>query len=407
MIATSIIGGVIFTLTMCNEVKEKEQPEDELSLTTMPYVGGRACIKCHKEIYESHVNTPHFKTSALASAVKIKGSFSEGENSYRFSERTIVKCEKAGDKFYQVAYVDAVEKMRQDFDIVFGYGKKAQSFASWSKNKLVQLPLSYFTINGHWINSPGYPEKVVFNRVITSRCMECHATFAQVISEEGLLENFNQANIVLGIDCEKCHGPASMHVDFKTKNPNQKDEKYIVNPSRLVRQKSLDLCAVCHSGNMNNLQPSFSFRPGDDLSKFYSSATPVEDVENLDVHGNQYGLLTASKCFRQSQMTCSSCHDSHKNEEGQIATFSQRCMVCHPPEKKNTFCTVKNIEQSSLKQNCIDCHMPEKESAVIIFSNHENGKKISAKMRSHFIKIYPEETQKIISFLNKSDKTHF
>jgi len=156
---------------------------------------------------------------------------------------------------------------------------------------------------------------------------------------------------------------------------------------------------------MNNLQPSFSFRPGDDLKKFYSFSTVVEDVKNLDVHGNQYGLLTLSKCFTQSQLTCNSCHDPHKNEANQLVTFSQRCMVCHSPDKKNTFCTIANVQQSVLKQNCIDCHMPEKESAAIVFSNHETGRMISAKMRSHFIKIYPEETKEIISFLKKNGKS--
>jgi nitrate reductase cytochrome c-type subunit len=376
---------------MCNQTKQKETDN-----TPTQYAGAKAFISCHKEIYESHINTAHFNTSTTASIHTIKGSFDDGKNSYRFSPKTIVACQKSGDTLYQVAYVEGIEKIRQPFDIVFGYGKNAQSFAAWSKTKLVQLPLSYFTASNQWINSPGYPDKVVFNRVITSRCLECHATYAQVTTQEGLLENFNK-NIILGIDCEKCHGAASEHIRFKTQNPDVKDEKYIINASTFSRQQKLDACALCHSGSMQNLQPAFSFKPGDDLKKFYAYNIVAADTRQLDVHGNQYGLLTLSKCFVQSQMTCGSCHDSHKNETEQLAVFSQRCMSCHLPENKDNFCKLHDIAQSVLKQNCIDCHMPQQKSAAIVFSDYETGKKTAAKMRTHFIKIYPEETKSIIS----------
>lgn len=395
---------VAVSFITCNDAEKKENPADAYNQIATQYVGGSQCISCHKEIYESHIASPHYNTSALATEAIVKGSFSEERNSYRFSNRTIVKCEKDKGKLYQVAYVDSVEKIRQEFDIVFGYGKNAQSFAAWSKNKLVQLPLSYFSSGGQWINSPGYPDKVVFNRVITSRCLECHTTYAEVSSSEGLLENFNRSNIVLGIDCEKCHGPAAAHVRFMTENPAEKDEKYIINNTKFSRQQRLDACALCHSGNMDHLQPSFSFRPGDELEKFYASGTTLLDVEKLDVHGNQYGLLTASKCFTLSQMTCGSCHDPHKNELRDVITFSQRCMVCHSPENKKKFCSLTGIGQSFIEQNCIDCHMPEQESATIVFSDYETGGKSSAKMRTHFVSIYPEETQKIISFLKKNSK---
>ena len=93
--------------------------------------------------------------------------------------------EKRADGFYQVGYIDGVEKKSQRFDMVIGSGTKGQSFASWNNNHLVQLPITYFTSAGQWSNSPGYPDKIAFNRPITSRCLECHATFAEKISAEG------------------------------------------------------------------------------------------------------------------------------------------------------------------------------------------------------------------------------
>lgn len=102
------------------------------------------------------------------------------------------------------------------FDIVTGSGAKGQSFMSWRGDKLFQLPITYFTTAAQWSNSPGFPsDRVMIDRPITSRCMECHVTFAERISEDGKEpEEFSKTNIIYGVDCEKCHGPAAEHVAF-------------------------------------------------------------------------------------------------------------------------------------------------------------------------------------------------
>lgn len=392
-----LVIGVIFVAVIffinCNETGE-----DHSSISSIPIlVGSDACAGCHKDIVESHLHTAHFNTTSPASIETIKGSFNKDENSYRFSKRSVVKCEEINGEFYQVAYVDGVEKMRQKFDIVFGDGINAQSFASWSKDKLVQLPVSYLSTAERWINSPGYPDKIVFNRVITSRCLECHTTYAKVISREGVLENFSRSNLVLGIDCEKCHGAASNHVKYHRENPADSAGKFIVSTKGFTRQQKLDMCALCHSGIMINKQPAFSFTPGDRLSDYYAYNTIAADIESLDVHGNQYGLLTLSQCFLQSDLTCNSCHDSHKKETGDILLFSERCMSCHKEEHKK----IQGVTGVSLQENCIDCHMPEKESKTIVFHDYSTKERLAAGMRTHLIKIYPEQTEKIIRYLKQ------
>ena len=54
----------------------------------------------------------------------------------------------------------------------------------------------------------------------------------------------------MGVDCEKCHGPAARHVEFQTQNPKETIAKFIINPAGFSRQQSLDMCALCHGGRL-------------------------------------------------------------------------------------------------------------------------------------------------------------
>lgn len=266
------------------------------------------------------------------------------------------------------------------------------------------MPVTYYTFADQWYNSPGFSNKVQIDRPITSRCLECHSTFATTISpHDNKQERFNPQQILYGVDCEKCHGPGAKHVDFQSQNPDDSKGKYIINPARLSRQQRLDLCALCHGGRLRKIQPSFTFTAGDTLSDYFQTdtlSTAAINFGNVDVHGNQYGLLKASKCFKMSNMTCNTCHNTHENEKGKLSTFSQRCMACHKDEHKNSS-SLNNIPASSLKANCIDCHMPSEPSkAIVVFAS---GSEIptAALFRSHFISIYQNKTKMFIDSAKK------
>jgi len=54
--------------------------------------GVASCQRCHEKIVASFMETAHFRTSSLADAHTIKGSFSEGQNVLRTrSEATYFK----------------------------------------------------------------------------------------------------------------------------------------------------------------------------------------------------------------------------------------------------------------------------------------------------------------------------
>jgi mono/diheme cytochrome c family protein len=392
-------------LTKCINEKQKEsveqiQTENERPAATRDqFAGSSTCASCHKDVYERHLTTAHYLTSQPASEKTILGSFDTGKNEFVFSDRVKVVMEKRDSGLYQVAYLNGKENQSRKFDIVVGSGTKGQSFLNWIQNGLFQMPLTYFTAAHQWSNSPGYPGKVVFNRPITSRCLECHSTYVEKISELNKEpEEFDRNKIIYGVDCEKCHGPAAKHVEFELQNSKDTATHYIVNPSKLTRQQNLDLCALCHGGSLSKTKPSFSFQAGDRLPDYFSIDTAGRNTADIDVHGNQYGLLAASKCFKESEMTCNSCHDPHENEKGKIALISKRCMNCHSSEH-NKECKMKPVIGSAISQNCIDCHMPEQSSRSIAVFLQGSQFPVAALMRTHLIKIYPSETQKVLKNL--------
>jgi hypothetical protein len=400
----------VFILVRCMGHEKKQKPAEE-STRQEParfeeYASSQNCAGCHKEIYDSHIHTAHYMTAQPANEEYIKGSFKKGKNTYSYGPSILLSMEKRDSGLYQVVYYKEEEKRAMRFDMVIGSGVMGQSFLTWRMNKLYQLPITYFTAADQWSNSPGFPkDKVLIDRPVTSRCLECHASFAQGTSGTALEPiEFDRNKIIYGIDCQKCHGPAAKHVDYQTQHPQEKTAKYIINPSKLSRLQQLDVCALCHSGNIQKTKPSFEFTAGKNLSDYFIIDTLNDVFQNsadIDVHGNQYALLKASKCFKLSAtMTCNTCHNTHENERGKKELFSQRCMGCHNPAADN-FKTATHASITAIDMNCIDCHMPSQPSkSIAVFLQGEETPRAS-QLRSHFIGIYPEEIKK---FINKKSK---
>ncbi len=401
-ITISLILLTMLFFTKC--INSSQENVGNHSANFSDFAGSATCLNCHKDIYNSHIETAHFHTSELATEKSIKGSFDSSKNQFVYNNGNMVAMEKRANGLYQVVYVNGEEKKSQRFDMVVGSGAKGQSFVSWVGNNLVQMPITYFTSAAQWSNSPGYPNRIAMNRPISSRCMECHATYAELVSAPGKEpEQFDKVKMIMGVDCEKCHGPAAKHVEFQTAHPTEKLAKFILNPARFTRQQSLDLCALCHGGKLQKKSPSFSFTAGDKLTDYFTSDSTNQLTDNIDVHGNQYGLLKASKCFQKSAtLTCVTCHNSHENEQGKNTQFSQRCIGCHNQEHADALiCKMTAKIGPAIKDNCIDCHMPEKPSMAISVLLQGDKLATPAKMHTHLIMPYPDETKKVLEFLKK------
>ena len=359
----------------------------------------QTCRQCHQAVYDSAVTTAHFNASAAATTKNVLGNFTAGHNSFIYDSITNIVMEQRDSGLYQVLYKNNKETEARRFDLVFGI-RHAQTALYWLDDRTFELPVSFYRAVNNWGTSPGFSATAPnFTRLIGMDCFECHSSYIShkknsaaggtYFAKEAAVETLEKNSLVLGIGCQRCHGPAAEHVYFHDQNPNIKTASFIVSNKTLNRQQQLDQCAVCHSGNdKRKLQSRFMFRPGDMLANYFLPAVVADSTNHFDVHGNQFNLLKQSQCFLQSSsMTCSTCHDPHGNATLPVAVYSQKCMGCHT-EAAGNFCTVTPAAGIALKDNCIDCHMPKEASGSISFQLSGNTASSSYLLRSHRIAVY-------------------
>jgi hypothetical protein len=353
------------------------------------YAGDEACRACHQEQAGTYFQTAHHFSTTWPSAQTVKGNFSPGTNLMRTASPFLhFEMTARPDGYFQTAVSEPgpgkTISRTERIDIVAGEPRKGQSYLFWKGDLLFQLPVTYWTATDSWVNSPSYPDgSPHFDKDIIPRCLECHASYFEWMPPP--INRYRKNSLVLGISCEKCHGPGQAHVALHRRSPHPAPgtPEAIVNPSRLARDRQLDVCGLCHSGNGTPIAPSLSFVPGDDL-RDYIDIPYVSTQAAVDVHGNQVQLLRKSRCFQSSSsMTCTTCHDAHLTQRD-AAAFSPRCLTCHQAKQCGEFSKIGE----KITSNCIDCHMPLQESQVLF--SKTNGTKVQPQVRNHTIAIYPE-----------------
>lgn len=313
------------------------------------FVGADACKQCHEERHASFIHTAHHRTTALADQNSIAGSFRTGKNEMRTGVQSVSfkMIERDGRPFQRVSFYGW--KCDVPFDIATGSSKLGQSYLFWHDDGLFQMQVSYVTSLDEWINSPGYSDgDAMYTRPVTNRCLECHTTWVDV--RRGV-NHYTPESLVLGISCERCHGPGRQHIDYHQQHPEQKQSQFITQPGTLPRERQLDICGQCHFGGTNLKGEPYQFRPGDRLLDHYHP--PAKDMAGGVHSSNQLMRLQQSPCFNETQMTCTDCHNPHQSERGDRKLFSRRCLNCHETSQ----CGMESTLGDRLSDNCIDCHM--------------------------------------------------
>lgn len=319
------------------------------------FVGPQACAECHRGRYEGFVETSHYHSSQVATADTVMGTFETPSNQVATRVRQLgYRMDTRPDGLYQTVVVDGRDAHAERMDIVVGSGKIGQSYLYWRDDELFQLPISYLTTPDSWMNSPGYPDGMAdFKRPVVGGCLQCHSTWFEARSADLMNHRFLPEGFVLGVTCERCHGPGEDHVAYHRAQPDDREARHIVHPGQLPNERLTDICRQCHGGLASPTRAPFSFRPGEDLTDYIEPPAGRPGIHT----NNQMQQLSLSRCFQESaDMSCITCHNPHQNERGNDALFAIRCQQCHEAADHPLESTVG---ATALGENCTSCHMPK------------------------------------------------
>ena len=393
----------VLSLFSCNSFKSEFVEIEPIATHAngMEYLGIQTCTECHKDIVESHKKTAHYNTSSKTDASAFNQILNSQPNYITLDDGTKIEINKEGKTIYQDFYVlgNPNPVYHTPMDITIGSGYRGQSFLYWNEDQLFQNQASVIGTMEGWINSPGYASQINNTRAVVPRCMECHSTYAASIESNAnrISNKYDINNIVLGIDCQRCHGDVKEHVVFHREYPEIKEGQHILKYSELTQKQRIDACALCHSGfrqpawDQENRKfiSSFSYQVGDNLDDFLlKSNMGSKNNPEPEIHANQIKLLTDSKCFKMSEnMDCATCHDPHEQERGDFQNFSLKCISCHQSQAH----TQKTLSLANANFNdCASCHMPFVDSKAMQVDLNLN-QLTPIQIRNHFISIYPQE----------------
>ena len=354
------------------------EPEVAVAIPAAAYVGAAACGSCHAEIaaaYEGHGGTASMARWTPARRVEPALDTPIVDPATGFEYRVV---EVDGALAQEERQVDGdgreVARLVRPMEWIVGSGTLARTYFAGRGDRLVQLPLTWYSEGGadrkpagRWDLSPGYEaSNQRFGRTMPERCLYCHNAVPETVP--GVEDAY--AKIPEGIGCEQCHGPGSLHVAaYQQTTPPAGAAATLVDLGALPLDLRLDVCQSCHLHGTVDVyregESAFTYRPGRPLSAHVGLFTVPElvDREGIEV-ASHVDRMKASPCFTQTQGTpraleCTTCHDPHQTFEarGPGATTAS-CRSCHAPDALQAAVPARLREQHAPSADCVSCHMP-------------------------------------------------
>lgn len=334
------------------------------------YTGRESCQPCHQEIYRSYVETGMGKSlykPLRKDAIERFGPEEVVHDSYSgYSYHPYW----SGDNFlileFRLEEGDTSYKRIEKIDYIVGSGHQTRSYLMERNQHFYEMPITWYVSSQRWDLSPGYEngQNTRFDRSVGEECMACHTGSLDFV--EGTVNQFREVS--LGIDCEKCHGPGSIHIARKEEGElidvGREIDYSIVNPEKLPMDLQFDVCRQCHLQGINVLKPGKSvldYRPGMALNDVYDIFIELSaDTAAFGIasHGER---LSKSRCFVSSagKMNCTTCHDPHKSiSVTDPLVYRKQCQNCHGGEE-TVECGASTEMQSMAGGDCVSCHMPK------------------------------------------------
>ena len=348
-------------------------------LLAMPALAdSRVCAGCHRDIWETYRQTGMGRSFYRLTPERLVEDFVRKNSYYHAPSNSYFTMVVRNGHYYQRRHqLDAagnpVNVMELRVDYVMGSGNHARAYLHRTESgRLIQLPLGWYAEKGgYWAMNPGYdrPDHDGFRRPITYACMFCHNAYPKIPAghDRPFAEPIYEGALPEGIDCQRCHGDGTRHVQLAGAGAKREDVRSaIVNPGRLSPERQLELCMVCHLQTTSSPLPNaiqryergpFSFRAGEPLADFllnFDHAPETHQGDKFEIVNAAY-RMRKSACFLKSagKMTCTTCHDPHRVQS--VSEHNKTCRSCH-----------SQGEHMKALTECVDCHMPKRRTEDVI-----------------------------------------
>ncbi|MBI2353446.1 MAG: hypothetical protein HYV06_00215 [Deltaproteobacteria bacterium] len=367
-------------------VASEKQAMSSETLKDATYVGSQKCGACHKKDHQAWKETWHANMHRDFNPAIVTADFNNVEITYKDVEiegpdktkvklSPTIKLNRDGDVF-SFTLIDKDNPVNnQTYKIAYVFG------GNWNQHFEAQVGGAYYPTPMRWVvedkqwttkpfnalwwiadgtpdGRPKKPEEMPKTKTGDATCDGCHTT-GLTVAKDKESGKWVGRKIELGIGCEVCHGPGSVHVNTKSKND-------IVNPNKLNAIQQNQLCGQCHSRVTNKQEKELSyplgFAPGAvDLEQRVNFWTYSTNPKNFwangfasknrqQYHDVQFGGHT------KAGVTCITCHDTHSTQKGNAQVRTEKnalCIQCHKVSAE----LYKGSAKEKAGIGCVDCHM--------------------------------------------------
>ncbi len=311
------------------------------------YVGSGKCKECHQEIHTGWKSTLHPYKFQLATPDNVVGDFSNN-NRLEIDGKTTKMSRNGSDFFITTTGRDNKEHTYK-IKYVIGEFWKQLYVTEFPNGELHILPAMWIVKTQQWKVTKVWSKNLIYQYA----CSGCHNTGTQ-INYDKASNTFKTTWADLGVACEACHGPGSLHVKAA---PEDKAET-IVNPARIPDpRRAAMVCGACHtrgSSGEGRYGYPHDYKPGGQLNFMFDEKPKLHPDGSSKANRQEYIDWRASGHAREGVM-CWDCHYTHRqgtaNKSQTKKPGSSLCRSCHQVENRG----VHGIHSVN---NCVGCHMP-------------------------------------------------
>ncbi|NDR58157.1 multiheme c-type cytochrome [Aliiruegeria sabulilitoris] len=344
------------------------------------YVGSPACAECHASEWEDWQGS-HHDLAWTETGEGVLGDFDDASFTHR---GVTTQFSREGEQLFIESDGPDGAMTRWPVAGVIGIAPLQQYFVETEPGRFQTFDIPWDTERNEWFHmypDQHLPASEAFHwtgpyKTWNNRCAECHSTDYQR-NYDAQEKRYNSTYSEIGVGCEACHGPGSLHLDWAEADGDLpgwpldglSPTGFSADFTTGDAETEIQQCAACHSrrGPLEDGSPL----PGTPFHDAYRLSTLRDPLYHAD--GQILDEVYVYGSFLQSKMyaagvQCSDCHDvhsaTHYNEGNGV------CLTCHSPAGNPDFPSLKLAEYDSEEHHfhepesegaqCVSCHMIER-----------------------------------------------